>query len=73
MLAGGWVTVYALPGILWVLYFTYTSVSAKTMAKTQASGAFRNEYETVWYGKPLSDTAKHMDPGALEVIRRYDR
>ena len=73
MFAGGWVTVYALPGILWVLYFTYTSVSAKTMAKTQASGAFRNEYETVWYGKPLSDTAKHMDPAALEVIRRYDR
>jgi hypothetical protein len=43
------------------------------MAKTQASGAFRNEYETIWYGKPLSDTAKHIDPAALEVIRRYDR
>ncbi len=73
VLAGGWLTVYVLPGTLWVLYFTYTSVSAQTMAKTQASGAFRNEYETIWYGKPLSDTARHIDSAALEVIRRYDR
>lgn len=70
---GGWLTVYLSVGLVAVLYFTYTSVSAKTMARTQANGAFRNEYETIWYGKPLSDTARHIDSAALEVIRRYDR
>jgi hypothetical protein len=60
-------------GLVSVIYYTYTSVSAEAMAKTQANGVYRNEYETIIFGKPLSDTAKQIDPAALEVIRRYDR
>jgi hypothetical protein len=65
--------VYSLLGALSVGYLSYTSLNREVMARTHANGVYRNEYETVFYGKPLSDTATHIDQAALEVIRRYDR
>jgi hypothetical protein len=67
------VGVYCLMGFLSVAYMTYTSLNKKVFAKTQANGAYRNEYETFFYGKPLSDTATKTDPAILSVLKRYDR
>jgi hypothetical protein len=77
----GWrrsVTVVALAGYMLlgaaaVGYFTYTSLNRKLFVRTQANGVFRNEYETFFYGKPVQDTARVIDPAALSVITRYDR
>jgi hypothetical protein len=64
---------YLLLGLVSVAFFTYSSLDRKVMARTHANGVYRNEYETIFFGKPLSDTATHIDSAALEVIRRYDR
>ena len=64
--------VYVLLGVVSVGYMTYTSLNRRVMARTQANGVYRNEYETVFYGKPQSDTAKHIDPAVLSVIKRYN-
>jgi hypothetical protein len=65
--------VYAGFGIISLSYMTYTSLNKKAFARTQASGVYRNEYETHFFGKPLSDTATHEDPYVLDVLRRYDK
>lgn len=65
--------VYAGFGILSIGYFTYTSLNKKVFARTQAAGVYRNEYETHFFGRPLSDTATHVDPFVLSVLRRYDK
>ena len=65
-------TVYIALGIVSVGYMTYTSLNRKVMARTQANGVYRNEYETVFFGRPQSDTARHIDPAVLSVIRRYN-
>jgi hypothetical protein len=67
------VGVYCLMGFLSVAYMTYTSLNKKVFARTQANGVYRNEYETFFYGKPLSDTATKTDPAILSVLKRYDR
>ena len=54
-------------------YLTYTSLNRKVFARTQANGVYRNEYETFFYGRPQSDTARQTDPVVLDVIKRYDR
>ncbi|HVW61017.1 MAG TPA: hypothetical protein VHC48_13300, partial [Puia sp.] len=64
---------YMLLGAAAVGYFTYTSLNRKLFVRTQANGVFRNEYETFFYGKPVQDTARVIDPAALSVITRYDR
>jgi hypothetical protein len=71
-LATAFCAVYLLLGVAAVGYMTYTSLNKKVMARTQANGVYRNEYETVLFGKPLSDTAHHIDPDALSIIRRYN-
>jgi hypothetical protein len=65
--------VYSLLGVLSIGYMTYTSLNRKVMSRTHANGVYRNEYETFFYGKPLSDTALRIDPAVLSVIQRYDR
>jgi len=72
VLATVFCAVYLLLGVGAVGYFTYTSLDKKVMVRTQANGVYRNEYETVLFGKPLSDTARHIDPDALSIIRRYN-
>lgn len=64
---------YMLLGALAVGFFTYTSLNKKVFVRTQANGVFRNEYETFFYGKPMQDTARVVDPVTLSVISRYDR
>jgi hypothetical protein len=63
---------YIMLGVVAVGYMTYTSLNKKVMARTQANGVYRNEYETVLFGKPLTDTARHIDPDALSIINRYN-
>jgi hypothetical protein len=64
---------YMLLGVLAVGFFTYTSLNRKIFVRMQANGVFRNEYETFFYGKPVQDTARVIDPVVLSVITRYDR
>lgn len=65
--------VYAVFGFLSVGFQTYTSLNKKAFARTQANGVYRNEYETVFFGKPLSDTAKKTDPVIISVLKRYNK
>jgi hypothetical protein len=64
---------YTLVGLLSVGYMTYTSLSKKVFAKTQANGVYRNEYETVFFGKPQSDTARLINPTTIHVLERYNK
>ncbi len=65
--------IYSILGMGSLGYFTYTSLNKKEFSKTQASGVFRNEYEIHFFGKPLSDTAKHIDPYLVDFLNKYDR
>jgi hypothetical protein len=67
-----YLTVYLALGAFSAGYMVYSSFNRDFLAHNQAKGAYRNEYETHWYGKPLSDTAKKMDTLALHVLEKYD-
>lgn len=64
--------VYVIIGVLSLSYMTYTSFDKKSFAKKQANGVYRNEYETVFFGKPLSDTARHIDSFILKTIKNHN-
>ena len=64
---------YVLLGIVSIGYITYTSLNKPLFARTQANGVYRNEYETVFFGKPQSDTAKKIDPVIVHVLERYNK
>ena len=53
-------------------YSTYTAFHKAALARTQAGGIFRNEYETYFFGRPLSDTATRTDPYVLSILKRYN-
>jgi hypothetical protein len=63
---------YAAMGIGAVGYLTYTSLHKEAFARSQANGVYRNEYETRFYGHPLSDTARKIDPLAMNILNRYN-
>lgn len=63
--------IYIILGVVSVSYMTYTSFNKKVFAKKQANGVYRNEYETVFFGKPLSDTARHIDSFILKTIKNH--
>jgi hypothetical protein len=63
---------YTLVGLLAIGYYSYTSFNKELLAKKQANGMYRNEYETHFFGKPLSDTAKQVNPEFLHVLERHD-
>lgn len=63
-----WVIVYVLAGIGAMGYSTYTVFNKHVLARSQAGGRYRNEYETFFFGKPLSDTATQADPYVLHVL-----
>jgi hypothetical protein len=65
--------IYATLGLVSLGYFTYTSFNKRELSKTQARGVYRNEYETHFFGKPLSDTVTHIDPYLVEFLNKYDR
>lgn len=64
--------VYVVAGVISLSYLTYTSFDKKVFAKKQANGVYRNEYETVFFGRPLSDTAKHIDSFILKTIKNHN-
>jgi len=65
-------TVYVVMGLGAAGYSTYTAFNKKALARTQAGGIFRNEYETYFFGRPLSDTATRTDRYVLSILKRYN-
>lgn len=63
---------YTLIGLLAIGYYSYTSFNKELLAQKQANGMYRNEYETHFFGKPLSDTAKQVNQEFLHVLERHD-
>lgn len=65
--------VYFLMGIGAAGYSIYTMYHKDVMARTQAGGIYRNEYETWFFGRAMSDTATHpIDPEVLSILKRYN-
>lgn len=64
---------YIVLGIVSAGYMTYTSFNKEVFSRTQASGSYRNEYETYFFGKPQSDTAKTVDPVIVGVMERFNK
>ncbi|HEX4849958.1 MAG TPA: hypothetical protein VFV08_04080, partial [Puia sp.] len=64
--------VYILLGAFASGYMVYTSFNKKVFAKTQAKGVYRTEYEIHFFGKPLNDTTKYIDPFVSHVLQKYD-
>lgn len=65
-------SVYVALGLFSAGYMVYSSFDKEFLAHSQAKGAYRNEYETHFYGKPQSDTARKIDTLALHVLEKYD-
>ena len=54
-------------------YSIYTMYHKDVLARTQAGGIYRNEYETWFFGRTLSDTATHpIDQEVLGILKRYN-
>jgi hypothetical protein len=64
---------YTLLGLVSLGFITYTSFNKKEFSKNQARGVYRNEYETHFFGRPLSDTATHVDQHLVDFLNKYDR
>ena len=73
LLRMAYLVIYAALGLAALGYTTFTSFNKKEFSKTQAKGIYRNEYETHFFGRPLSDTATHVDPYLVEFLNKYDR
>ena len=64
---------YLLAGLGAAGYSIYTMYHKEVFARTQAGGIFRNEYETWFFGRPMSDTATHpVDQEVLSILKRYN-
>jgi hypothetical protein len=68
-----WLIVYSAFGLTSLGYMTFTSLNKKELSKTQAKGVYRNEYETHFFGRPLSDTVTRVDPYLVDFLNRYDK
>jgi len=67
------VALYFFMGLGAAGYSIYTMYHKDVLARTQAGGIFRNEYETWFFGRPLSDTATHpVNPEVLSILKRYN-
>jgi hypothetical protein len=55
------------------VYSLKTGLNKEEFAKKQANGVYRNEYETYFFGKPLSDTAVHLDQNVVDILNRYNK
>jgi hypothetical protein len=62
------VAVYVLAGLGAIGYSTYTSFNKHALARGQAGGRYRHEYETFFFGKPSVDTVVQADPYVLHVL-----
>lgn len=65
-------TCYIIVGFVSVSYMTYTSLNKNILAKTQANGVYRNEYETIFFKKPLTDTATVINKEILSILKRHN-
>lgn len=63
---------YIIMGFVSVSYMTYTSLNKEIFAKTQANGVYRNEYETIFFNKPSSDTATVINKEILSLLKRHN-
>jgi len=63
---------YLALGLFAAGYSLYVGMDKERFAQKQASGVYRNEYETIFFGKPLSDTARKVDGEVLNILRKYD-
>jgi Dolichyl-phosphate-mannose-protein mannosyltransferase len=68
-----WLFVYSGLGLISLAYMTYTSFNKEEFSKTQAKGVYRNEYETHFFGKTLSDTVTRVDPYLVDFLNKYDK
>jgi glycosyltransferase involved in cell wall biosynthesis len=64
--------IYLLGGVLALGFSLYTQFNKPAFARTQAKGIFRNEYETHFFGRPLSDTTTPVRQDVLHVLERFD-
>lgn len=64
---------YLLLGIFAAGYSLKTGFNKEEFAKKQASGVYRNEYETYFFGKPQSDTAKMLDQNVVDILKKFDK
>jgi hypothetical protein len=69
MLIRGIIILYVIAGLGAVGYSTYTAFNKRALARNQAGGRYRNEYETYFFGKPLQDTVTPVDPYVLHVLQ----
>lgn len=63
---------YVLVGVVALSYYTYTSFNKQAFAVKQDAGIWRNEYETHFFGKTLSDTATGVREPVLRILKKYD-
>ena len=65
--------IYFLMGLGAAGYSVYTMYNKDVLARTQAGGIYRNEYETWFFGRPMSDTATHpINQEVLSILKRYN-
>jgi len=64
--------IYISTGIFVLSYYTYTSLDKRTLAITQDAGRWRNEYETHFFGRPLSDTASKKNEEVIRLLKKID-
>ena len=67
---GKWI--YLTTGVFALTYYTFTSFNKQAISVRQDAGIWRNEYETYFFGKPLSDTASRVDPVALKWLKKMN-
>lgn len=63
---------YLAAGALAAAYSLSIGFNKAEFARKHANGVYRNEYETHFFGKPLSDTAVKTDPKVVELLNKYD-
>jgi hypothetical protein len=64
--------VYLALGLGAAAYSLYVGLDKERFAQKQANGLYRNEYEIEFFGKPQTDTATHVDPEVLNILKKYD-
>ena len=63
---------YVAAGVAAITYYTYTSLHHEALAVKQDAAIWRNEYESLFFGKPLSDTATMVRPGIVRMLKKYN-
>jgi hypothetical protein len=67
-----YLAVYLALGFAAAAYALYNGFNKERFSRTQAAGDYKNEYEVHFFGKPLTDTARQIDPNVVEILKKYD-